>query len=100
MEGWYAAVLQTLWRVLTRTFVKFFEDDGLLLASGLAFTILLFCIPFSLLIVMALGFAFRDPKRALDALQALLNEFLPVTREAFMQYLELAVSSRRLLCGS
>src|SRR2546425_8893085 len=85
MAGRYAAVLQTFWRVLARTFVKFFEDDGPLLASGLAFTILLFCIPFSLLIVMALEFALGDPNRALDALQAILNEFLPLTREAFRE---------------
>src|SRR2546426_6602271 len=82
MAGRYVAVLQTFWGVLARTFVKFFEDDGPLLASGLAFTILLFCIPFALLIVMALEFAFGDPNRALDALQAILNEFLPLTREA------------------
>jgi len=97
MAGRYAAVLQTLWRVLTRTFVKFFEDDGPLLASGLAFTILLFCIPFSLLIVMALEFAFGDPNRALDALQAILNEFLPLTREPFRDNLEMAVENRGLV---
>ena len=68
MAGRYAAGLRTFGRVLTRTFVKFFEDNGPLLASGLAFTILLFCIPFSLLIVMALEFALGDPNRALDAL--------------------------------
>src|SRR5947209_16111897 len=94
MAGRYVAVLQTFWRVLARTFVKFFEDDGPLLASGLAFTILLFCIPFALLIVMALEFAFGDPNRALDALQAILNEFLPLTREAFRENLEMAVENR------
>src|SRR5881397_2037903 len=97
MAGQYVAVLQTFWRVLARTFVKFFEDDGPLLASGLAFTILLFCIPFALLIVMALEFAFGDPNRALDALQAILNEFLPLTREAFRENLEMAVENRGLL---
>src|SRR5437899_11693273 len=96
MAGQYVAVLQTFWRVLARTFVKFFEDDGPLLASGLAFTILLLCIPFALLIVMAFGFAFGDPNRALDALQAILNEVLPLTREAFREHLELAVEHRGL----
>jgi len=67
------------------------------LASGLGFTILLFCIPFSLLIVMALEFAFGDPNRALDALQAILNEFLPLTREPFRDNLEMAVENRGLL---
>ena len=97
MAGRYAAGLHTFGRVLTRTFVKFFEDNGPLLASGLAFTLLLFCIPFSLLIVMALEFALGDPDRALDALQAILNEFLPLTREAFMENLEMAMENRGLL---
>lgn len=91
------AVLHTLGRVLAGTFVKFFEDNGPLLASGLAFTLLLFCIPFSLLIVTALEFALGDPHRALDSLQALLNEFLPLTREAFTENLERAVETSGLL---
>src|SRR2546422_6163037 len=86
--------LQTCGRVLARPFVKFSEDNGPLLASGLAFTLLLFCIPFSLLIVMALEFALGDPHRALDALQALLNEFLPLTRKAFTENLEMAMENR------
>ena len=89
--------LQTCGRVLARPFVKFSEDNGPLLASGLAFTLLLFCIPFSLLIVMALEFALGDPHRALDALQALLNEFLPLTRKAFTANLEMAMENRGLL---
>src|SRR5207244_12274926 len=97
MAGQCVAVLQTFWRVLARTFVKFFEDDGPLLASGLAFTILLFCIPFSLLIVMALEFAFGDPNRALDALQAILKAFLPLTREPFRDNLEMPVGNRGLV---
>jgi len=97
MAGRYAAVLHTLGRVLAGTFVKFFEDNGPLLASGLAFTLLLFCIPFSLLIVMALEFALGDPHRALDSLQALLNEFLPLTRKAFTENLERAIENSGLL---
>ena len=89
--------LQTFGRVLARPFVKFSADNGPLLASGLAFTLLLFCIPFSLLIVMALEFALGDPHRALDALQALLNEFLPLTRKAFTENLEMAMENRGLL---
>lgn len=90
-------VLHTLGRVLAGTFVKFFEDNGPLLASGLAFTLLLFCIPFSLLIVTALEFALGDPHRAVDALQAILNEFLPLTREAFTENLERTIETSGLL---
>jgi membrane protein len=97
MAGRYTAVLQTFGRGLAGTFVKFFEDNGPLLASGLAFILLLFCIPFALLIVMALEIALGDPHRALDALQALLNEFLPLSREAFTENLEMAIENRGLL---
>jgi membrane protein len=89
--------LQTCGRVLARPFVKFSEDNGPLLASGLAFTLLLFCIPFSLLIVMALEIALGDSHRALDALQALLNEFLPLARKAFTENLEMVIENRGLL---
>ena len=97
MAGRYAAVLHTFGRVLARTIVKFSEDNGPLLASGLAFALLLFCVPFALLIVMALEFALGDPHRAIDALQALLNEFLPLAREAFTKNLEMAIENRGLL---
>jgi len=97
MAGRYAAVLHTCGRALTKIFVKFSEDDGPLLASGLAFAILLFCIPFSLLLVMALEVALGDPHRALVALQAILNEFLPLSREAFTKNLETAIENRGLV---
>ncbi len=90
-------ILHTFGRVLAGTFVKFNEDNGPLLASGLAFTLLLFCIPFSLLIVTALELALGDPNRAIDALQALLNEFLPLPRDAFTENLDRAVETSGLL---
>ena len=97
MTSRLATVLRGSWLVLKRTAGKFFDDNGLFLASGLAFDLLLFCIPFSLLIVSALGYAMGSSERALEALQAVLQELLPITREAFMGNLSMILENKGLL---
>ena len=89
--------MQGAWLVLKRTAGKFFDDNGLFLASGLAFDLLLFCFPFSLLFVSALGFALGDSDRAIEALQAILQELLPITRPAFMENLVMVLENKGLL---
>jgi len=89
--------MQGAWLVLKRTAGKFFDDNGLFLASGLAFDLLLFCFPFSLLFVSALGFALGDSDRAIEALQAILQELLPITRTAFMENLVMVLENKGLL---
>ena len=83
--------------ILKRTAVKFFDDNGLFLASGLAFDLLLFCFPFSLLVVSALGYALGSSERALEALQAVLQELLPITRLAFIENLSMVLENKGLL---
>lgn len=92
-----SAIMRASWLILKRTIVKFFDDNGLFLASGLAFDLLLFCIPFSLLIVSALGYAMGNSERAIEALQAVLQELLPITREAFMGNLSMILENKGLL---
>ena len=89
--------MQGSWLVLKRTIGKFLDDNGLFLASGLAFDLLLFCFPFSLLFVSALGFALGSSDRAIEALQAILQEFLPITRPAFMENLVMVLENKGLL---
>jgi len=89
--------MQGAWLVLKRTAGKFFDDNGLFLASGLAFDLLLFCFPFSLLFVSALGFALGDSDRAIEALRAILQELLPITRPAFMENLVMVLENKGLL---
>ncbi|MDO8547372.1 MAG: YihY/virulence factor BrkB family protein [Nitrospirales bacterium] len=92
-----STVMQGSWLVLKRTAGKFFDDNGLFLASGLAFDLLLFCFPFSLLFVSALGFALGSSDRAIEALQAILQELLPITRPAFMENLVMVLENKGLL---
>ena len=91
------AITHASWLILKRTAVKFFDDNGPFLASGLAFDLLLFCFPFSLLVVSALGFVLGSSERALEALQAILQELLPITRLAFMENLSLVLENKGLL---
>jgi membrane protein len=91
------AITQASWLILKRTVVKFFDDNGPFLASGLAFDLLFFCFPFSLLVVSALGYALGSSDRALEALQAVLQELLPITRLAFMDNLSIVLENKGLL---
>lgn len=97
MTGSHSAVFRVLWRILKRTSVKFFDDGGPFLASGLAFDLLLFSVPFSLLIVSALGYALGSSARALEMLQAVLQELVPITRRAFITNLSTVLENRGLL---
>lgn len=89
--------MRAFWLVLKRTIVKFFDDNGLFLASGLAFDLLLFCIPFSLLIVSALGYAMGNSERALEAIQGVLQELLPLSQDAFLGNLAMILENKGLL---
>ena len=96
MKG-LSRVLPRIWLILKRTVVKFLDDNGLFLASGLAFDLLLFCFPFSLLFVSALGYALGSSDRALEALQAILQELLPITRLTFIENLSMVLENKGLL---
>ena len=47
---------KTLLAIVTGAFRKFYEDDGTFLASGLAFGLLSYSVPFALLSVSALSY--------------------------------------------
>ncbi len=97
MTGRRLAILRTSWLVLKRTIVKFFDDSGPFLASGLAFDLLLSSVPFSLLVVSALAYALGSSASALDMLQAVLQELLPTTRRAFTENLSAVLEHRGLV---
>jgi len=85
------------WLVLKGTITKFFRDDGPFLASGLAFDLLLSCIPFALLIISAMGYTVLESDRALAAVQSVLQHLLPRSHQAFTENLASIVANRGLL---
>ncbi|PYR71551.1 MAG: hypothetical protein DMG20_02575, partial [Acidobacteria bacterium] len=51
--------------IITKAFRKFFDDDGTFLASGLAFGLLFYSVPFTLLTVSALSYTAVNSDTAL-----------------------------------
>ena len=97
MKRLRAALLRSP-HIAWRTFIKFFADNGQFLASGIAFDLLLYCIPFSLLFISALGYALGgDPTQALSVVQDVFRQFLPATHKAFTQNLSTVLDNRGLL---
>ena len=96
MNGLRAAILQSH-RLLGRTFIKFFADNGQFLASGIAFDLLLYCIPFSLLFISALGYVLGGSAQALEAVQDVFPQLLPTTHKIFTKNLSAVLENRGLL---
>jgi membrane protein len=76
---------------------KFFTDDGLFLASALAFNLLLYFIPLSLLMISLLGYTVLDSERAMNEVQSVLKAFLPRSQQALADNLAAVVANRGLL---
>ena len=66
-----------VWRLLKGTISKFFRDGGSFLAAGLAFNLLLYCVPFLLLVVSTITYTLGSPERALALVEASAKELLP-----------------------
>ena len=80
--------------ILKETIRKFFADNGLFLASGLSFDLLLYCMPLALLLVSGLGFTLVGSDQALAWVQESFQHFLPVSQKAFFDALTRIISNR------
>jgi len=87
----------SLWRLCATALRKFFADDGLFLASALAFNLLLYFIPLSLLMISLLGYTVLDSERAMQEVQSVLKAFLPRSQRALADTLAAVVANRGLL---
>jgi membrane protein len=76
---------------------KFYEDDGLFLARGLAFGLLVYCIPLALLTVSVLSYTITNSGRALLWVRRLSVTLIPQFQDAFNSYLTSIVLHRGLL---
>src|SRR5262249_55092100 len=84
-------------RVLGTAIRKFFADDGPFLARGLAFTLLIYCIPLALLTVSAMSYTVVSSQRALSLLHGVLQALIPQFMDDFNTYLSSIISNRGLL---
>jgi membrane protein len=92
-----AVDVRLFWHVVTEVTRKFYATNGAFLASGLAFDLLLYCVPLSLLLVSALGYTVYGSDRALAEVQTVLQQLLPRSHQAFTENLSVVAANRGLL---
>lgn len=85
------------WEIPRGALHAFFDHNGLFLASALAFNLLLYFVPLSLLMVSLLGYTIFDSERALEEVEAVLRAFLPGSQKAIAENLSTIVANRGLL---
>lgn len=86
-----------IWVLLKNTGRNFFQDNGFFLAMGLAYNLLLYFIPLTLLMISVLGYTVFDSERAMMAVQSVVRQFLPESEQEFVQNLAAIVADRGLL---
>lgn len=97
MKSPAAQILRLGWRLVASTVGKFLSDNGLFLASALAFNLLLYFIPLSLLMISLLGYTVLDSERAMQEVQSALKAFLPQSQQALADNLTAIIVNRGLL---
>lgn len=83
--------------IVTASFRKFYEDDGTFLASGLAFGLLFYSVPFALLTVSALSITIGRWDTALIWLRRLSDNLIPHSRDTFDNFVTSIVAERGML---
>jgi len=84
-------------RVIKNAVWKYYEDDGAFMARGLAFGLLIYCIPLALLTVSALSYMLTSSDRALYWIQELAQALAPGFQRGFGDYFVSIVSNRGVL---
>ncbi len=83
-----------LWRILKETARKFIAINGLFLASGLAFDILLYCIPLLFLVLSAIGYIFAISDHAIVDAQQILQQLLPGADQIVAENIDFIIANR------
>jgi membrane protein len=85
------------WLMALEVILKFGRDNGLFLASGLAFSLLLYAIPLALLMISTLGYTVLESQQALEEVQSVIRRFLPRSEQIFAEHVGAIVADRGLL---
>jgi len=86
-----------LLKIISSAFRKFFEDDGTFLASGLAFGLLFYSVPFALLSVSALSYTVVQSDTALAWLRRMSTSLIPHSSDVFDNFVTSIIARRGLL---
>jgi len=81
-------------KIVIGAFRKFYEDDGTFLASGLAFGLLFYCVPFALLSVSALSYTMVKSDTALAWVRRISLNLLPHSHDVFDNFVTTIVARR------
>lgn len=85
------------WMMIREVILKFGRDNGLFLASGLAFSLLLYAIPLALLMISVLGYTVLESEHAMEEVQSVIRQFLPQSEQVFAEHVGAIVADRGLL---
>lgn len=84
-------------KILTGAFRKFWADDGTFLASGLAFGLLFYCVPFALLSFSALSYTIVKSDTALAWVRRISVTLIPQSHDIFDNFITSVVAKRGAL---
>lgn len=84
-------------KIVTAAFKKFLDDDGTFLASGLAYGLLFYCVPFTLLTVSALSYTAVKSDTALLWIRRISLNLVPHSRDLFDSFITDIVARRGLV---
>ena len=85
------------WMVVRAMVRKFNKDNGLFLAGGLAFSLLLYLIPLALIMISVLGYTVLESKQAMEEVQSVIRQFFPRSEQTFVENVAVIVADRGLL---
>lgn len=86
-----------VWTMAREVILKFGRDNGLFLASGLAFSLLLYVIPLALLMISVLGYTVLESEQAMEEVQSVIRQFLPRSEQVVAEHVGTIVADRGLL---
>jgi membrane protein len=84
-------------RLLWRALVKFNDDNGLFLSSGITFNILINLIPFIMLLLASIGTYLYNDQAVLDYIRAYFKDVAPILDPRIMNNLIEVIQNRRIV---
>lgn len=87
----------TVGHILKQSTIKFFDDHGPFLASGLSFDLVLYCLPLPFIFVSALGYTIVGSEQALDWTHDIIHDLLPGSQKLFIGTLDGIMANRGTL---